>query len=283
MVQVVSVRGALVASLLQPLLCFGDQPLFGLDIQPADHDPRPQEHEVRVQHITTAVIVDLVGPTLVIKPLDHGSVDTGLARFSDQVRQQVQPTIDPGCAEVRHQIHQVNVRLDVVPIAGLVVGPRLDIEPLGQRDPVSVCRQFQHRQVVTPAVECHERRLAVVFPPFPELVGDHVGSVGGSVKNREVQQSKSTVDLRHGDRDRQHPCRRQHVATSLLESLGPEPLDRLTGRQVGVPVFRPCDQFTVGHGLHIEHQVTDHVGHRHSLHHSTTRTAAANRLAGTLP
>ena len=175
------------------------------------------------------------------------------------------------------------MRLDVVSIAGLIVGSRLDIEPLGQRDPVSICRQFQHRQVITPTIERHESRLAVVLPAFPELIGDHVGPVGGGVKNREIQQPKPAVHLGHGNRDRQHPRWRQHVATPLLESLGPEPLDRLAGGQIGVPVFRPGDQFTVGHGFHIEHQVTDHVGHRHSLHHSTARTAAANRLAGTLP
>ena len=80
----------------------------------AEHDARPQEDEVRVEHVAAAIVVDLGQLSGVVQVLDHVALDVHLAGLAQQVGGQVQPSGESRRAEVR--------QVFMVPKLGLVAG-----------------------------------------------------------------------------------------------------------------------------------------------------------------
>ena len=69
----------------------------------------------------------------------------GFARLADDVRQQVQPAADAKRIEVGNQIHQVDVGVGVVAVAGLLEASCLDVKPIREIESVSKRGQLEHR------------------------------------------------------------------------------------------------------------------------------------------
>ena len=89
----------------------------------------PQEDEIGVQHVAAAVVVDLRQPAGLVHVLDHVPLDVHLAGLAQQVRRQVQPAVETAGAEIGQQLAKVDVRLGIVAVPRLLVGPGSQGEP----------------------------------------------------------------------------------------------------------------------------------------------------------
>ncbi len=187
--------------------------------------------------------------------------DLHLARLAQQVGGQVQPAGEAGRPEVGQQLAQIDVRLHVVPVAGLLERLPAAVKPARHRHAVTKRRQFQKRQVEAQPIEADQRGPAVLIPSPPEVFGDHVGAELGLVEHDQVDQAEIPGHLGHGHRDRDLVGIGDKVAFVLLHQLGPIPAHRLGRLERLGGVAEPGHQLRVGSALDIEHQVANGTGH----------------------
>ncbi len=113
----------------------------------AQEDRGTQENEIGVQYVASAVLVDFRNFAGRVKFLDHIPLDIHLAGLVDHVRRQVQSAAEPGASKIGEQFMQVDMRLKVVSVAGLLIGRASEVEPLWNTDSVSEGGQLHQRQV----------------------------------------------------------------------------------------------------------------------------------------
>ena len=95
---------------------------FFLQRQTPDQDSAAQEHEVCVEHVAAAVIVNLFDLPVPVHILNLGAINAGFPGLVNQAGQQIQPTTHAKRAEVGQQILQIQMSFMVVAVSGLFKG-----------------------------------------------------------------------------------------------------------------------------------------------------------------
>src|SRR5690606_26879556 len=82
--EVVRVRRAALGTLFEPGFRLRDKLLFVFELELSQRHPAAEEAEVRVEDVTTAVVVDFLGSPGVVHVLHLRAVDPGFARLANQ-------------------------------------------------------------------------------------------------------------------------------------------------------------------------------------------------------
>lgn len=95
------------------------QMLFVFERQPSDEYSTAQEYKVRVQDITTTVIINAICLTFEIQALYLRTIDPRFAGLINQIGQQIQSATDATGTEVGKEILQIDMSFKVIAISCL--------------------------------------------------------------------------------------------------------------------------------------------------------------------
>ena len=259
-VEVESVRRRVFSLRFQPFFRLCYEYLFLFERDAAGQNHRPQEDEIRVKNIATAIVIDLRQSPFVVELLNHEALDFHLAGLAENIGRKVQTAVESGCAKVRQNIEKIKVIPCVVPIPRLFEALGVHGEPMRNSDAVPERREFQQREIEAATVEAHERRMIVRRPTAPELTANFVRTELRLVQEHNVEQCQVGGDFTdcHGDRNLERV--RNEVRIVCFPQFFLIFLNGIDGIDFAI-VMDFGNQRGIGDALNIEHKKGETFGH----------------------